>query len=207
MFSESPLLSDWNGFGDDDYGYPGMLRQVDLRIQGRFAGNVSGGVLALIVPLLGPLVNDGKDAAGIVALLAAKNWLIEDIADESGWTGDYVYRITATVGVNYTDSEIQRQMQRDLAGLFTVTAISTLSPPYSPASGGYVYQAGNLGTVNVYGGGPSANYTQTPAAGNPATGGNGGGSDFLANLGLGAGISTPIALLGGAVVLALILRK
>jgi len=205
MFSESPLLSDWNGFGDD-YGYPGLLRQVDLRIQGRYVNEVPAWASALgIIPVV--IANWGKTMQGVKAMLDNAGWIVENIADESGWTGDYVYRITATVGTNYTDGEIQQQIQRDLAGFFTVSGVSTLSPPYSPSSGGYVYQAGNLGTVNVYGGGPSANYTQTPPAGNPATGGNGGGSDFLANLGLGAGISTPIALLGGAVVLALILRK
>lgn len=161
------------------------LRDVDFRIEGDFVSSVHFG-----------------DQGGIPDLLGGKGWIIGGIVNESSvWPGSpWTFRISAIVGTDYTDRQVQDQAIRDLAELFRVSSFSILTAPYS----GYVYQAGNIATVTVNGGG-GANYSPTPGVPTPGT--SGGGSDFLSNLGLGAGISTPIALLGGAVVLALILRK
>ena len=65
-------------------------------------------------------------------VLRSKNWIIEQVSYESGWTGPDVYRIYAVVGNQYTDRQIQDQLRRDLAGYFNVSAVSTLSQPYTP---------------------------------------------------------------------------
>jgi len=174
--------------GARDYDPSGaLLRDVELRIDGRFQSNLPG------------WFSDNRNAAGIQAWLEGRGWIIERIANEStAWfpqQSAFNYRVFAIVGTNYSDRQIQDQLRRDLSGFFNVTGISTVSAPW----------AGQVGTVTIDGRDRTpANYQgQTPPAQTPAPA----GSDFLASLGSGLGISAPIALIGGGLLLILILRR
>lgn len=182
------------------------LRIVDIRIEGDYVGDIPSWIPNILLVVY---QNWGKTMQGIFAALDSNGWIISDIADETGWTGNYVYRITAQVDEFYSDRQIQDQITRDLAGFFTVTAISILSAAWTGwVAPGQTQQ-------------PPANYSQLPPSNNPG-GGNlpsigtfdGGtvyGSDpnggFLSSLGLGAGISTPIALIAGLIAVVLITRR
>ena len=175
-----------------DYG-SALLRDVSLRIDGSFQS-------------LLPSWGYDNNADGIKTLLNSKGWIVEQVDNVSpgyfpGVSG-FSYNVYAVVGSNYSDRQIQDQIRRDLSGYFNVTGVSTLSAPWTP-----VVNGGNLGTVNVYGGSsqPTANYAgPVPPAGTTVSTGS---SGVLSNLGLGLGISTPIAIAGGALLLVLLLKK
>lgn len=175
--------------GARDYDPTGaLLRDVEIIINGNFQ-SISMGILGL-----------PNNAAGIKEYLEGKGWVIDHIGHESaswfpGLSG-FTYRIFAVVGTNYSDSQIQSSLRQDLSGFFNISGISTVSPPW----------VGNVGTVTVTPGTnePPANYQPAPGAAvvqNPSS------SGFLDSLGTGLGISTPIALIGGGLLLLILLRK
>lgn len=176
--------------GARDYDPSGaLLRDVELRIDGRFQSNLSG------------WFSDNRNAAGIQAWLEGRGWIIERVANEStAWfpqQSAFNYRIFAIVATHYSDRTIQDQLRRDLSGFFNVTGISTVSPPW----------AGQVGTVTIDGRDRTpANYqAQTPPAATPPPGAA--GSGFLDDFAKGLGISTPIALVGAGLLVVLLLRR
>ena len=136
----------------------------------------------------------------------------------AGWLG-YSNNIEIELNVNneYTSEEARVNAIREINSItansgfnyvFSNTTLNVVSDAYVPPGGGGLYQLPPIDGGTVYANPPSS-YNQQPGVnGNPpAPPASTGGSDFLASLGLGAGISTPIALIGGAVVLLLVLRK
>lgn len=183
------------------------LDDFSVRISGRFVREVPQAIQYVLAAAALWASGRGQSAAGIAALLNSKNWLITRADDESGWTGDYIYKLQGVIGSHYSNEQIRTQIQNDLAGLFTVSGVTVLSRSNPNPSAAPVYNAGNLGTVTVYGSDPGG-YQSTGGA--VAPGGSSAGSsntDFLGSLGMGLGVSTPVVLLGGAVLLVLLMRR
>jgi len=181
--------------------YGSAFRDATISVSGDFVQDVPNWIAyAAGASLLGlgvSIADAGKSAAGIQALLNSKGWIVENVSDQSGWTGDYIFRIDAVVARNYSDAEILAQVQRDLSSLFVVNGASMLSQPYTVPTGT---------TPSIYNP-PPANY-QTPVGGAtvPGTGGISTQSALDAFTG-GLGITTPIAIMGGLVLLVLIMKR
>lgn len=171
------------------------FRDVEIRIRGTFQSATN-------------YYSIGNDANGIAATLNNKGWIVGQVTYETQtwFTGPDYYRIFVVVNNVYSDREVQDQIRRDLAGYFNVEGIELLSQPYTGAlinigtfDGGTVYGSGN---------GSGANYgQQTPGAGNPASQGGLLPSSAIDAFAGSLGISTPIAIAGGLVLLVLIMRK
>src|SRR5690606_367917 len=166
-----------------------LLRDVELQIDGFYQSNYA----------------DSANAAGIKALLNSKGWLVEQVTNVStAWfpgVSGFSYKVWAVVATSYSDRQVQDQIRRDLAGFFNVGAISILSAPYVPLSGG------NGGGNATYQETPKAVPTATPSSASPSSNFPFPQTDFWGNLGKGLGLSTPVVILGAAVLGLLILRK
>lgn len=175
--------------------YGPLFRDVSVRIEGNYQSTLPGWSI-------------DNNAAGIKQTLNNKGWNVEQVTNvSSGWfpgISGFTYTIFAVVGRNYTDRQIQDQVTRDLTGFFNVSAISVISAPYVPT-----YDGGGLATVTVNGTAPVANYGNSlPGASASIANQPGiGGGDFLSNLGLGVGVSTPIVVGGAALLLLLMLKR
>lgn len=189
------------------------LDDFSIRVSGQFVRSVPSAVQYLLplISLAAWASGNWRTGATLRDLLNAKGWLITRVTDESGWTGEYIYKLDGVIGSHYSANQIRTQIQNDLAGLFTVSGVTILSRSNPNPAAAPVYNAGNLGTVTVYGNEPGAYQNTGPAAspnnpaGNNALGNNAG--DFLGNLGMGLGVSTPVLLLGGLVVVAVMMRR
>lgn len=107
-----------------------------------------------------------------------RNWAVKSVSQSPG-----SFDVAVSVKQEYSDSQIINNMRRDLADVVTVTGVSVVSK----SAVTYVTPSG-FGSVNI------------GSAGADDTG-------FLSNLGLGLGVSTPVVLLGGAVLLVLLMRR
>lgn len=135
--------------------------------------------------------------------LANAGWAVDNVSFSGSGIGCTNYGCTIDVFVTvsniYSQSDIETNIVRDLAGTFGVTGISVISGGTPPVSdGGYIYDGGDLGTVTVHTG------DNTGASGLPSV--PAGGTNLLNNFATGLGISTPLVLAGG-VLLALVLLK
>lgn len=141
-----------------------------------------------------PSWNVDNNAAGIQQTLNSKGWLIEQVANIStAWFPEqshFTYVVYAVVGNAHSDGEVVSNIQRDLAGFFNISGVSVLSTPYNGPSG----QQSSFPAVNYLPATPGVSLA-------PA------GSSFLDSLGTGLGISTPIVLLAGGVLLLIVLRR
>lgn len=139
-------------------------------------------------------------ASRIRAVLSANGWSIRNVTPALAGFGmtSQSYVIIANVFRNFSDSQILSNVRRDLASVMTVTRASIVLSAASGSAGG---------SIGVPAGG--VDYQNVPAsAGN--TGGSGVGnaiSGALNNFALGSGITTPLVIGGGLLVLLLILRK
>lgn len=173
------------------YGSP-YLRDVSVRIDGNFQSNL-------------PAWGYDNNAEGIQTVLNSKGWIAEQVTNvSSGWfpgISGFSYEIFAVVGVNYTDREIQDNLRRDLSGFFNVTGISTTSSAYTPPTGTAYVPPGQTPPPVIYGT-PTPGATPTPTQGTPTSIDN-----FVSDFASGLGFSTPMILLGGAVLLVLIMKR
>lgn len=182
--------------------YGPMFRDVSVRISGDFVRDVPTWILPLVGAIIYATADSGKNANGIKALLNNRGWIVESVADQSGWfTGDDIFQVDAVVAKNYSDAEIQAQMRRDLADLFIVTGISMVTPPYTVPTG-------TTPTINNP---PPANYTPPPG-GAQTPGGNNPNLPTLPTSSLDAfasslGVSAPIAIVGGLILVVLLTRR
>lgn len=143
-------------------------------------------------------------ADDIANTLRSYLWLVTNVANTgSVFATDYTFDIFVRVGDIYTDEQVKSNMVRDLTGVFNVSGISIISsgPRGNPAPANTNTNPGTGTNTNTGSGTPNAGL---PAANNPTAPSSTG---FLDNLGLGLGVSTPIVLLGGGVLLLLILKK
>lgn len=155
---------------------------------------------------------DGSFASGNIFATGASR--IEDRLWETGWyplrvaisasiwgITSFTFNVFVKVGDQYDDETVVRNMVRDLAGVFNVTGISVVS---SGPRGSSQPPSNNPPRNN-----PTPQPSGTPNAGLPAAANNttAGGGDFLSNVGLGLGISTPVILLGAGVIALIVLRK
>jgi hypothetical protein len=153
----------------------------------------------------------------VAEALANAGWAVDSVVVsgsgvESTRFGTYL-DVFVEVNNIYSQADIEQGIVRDLSGTFEVTHLSVISGGNTGSngggytnSGGGIYDAGQLATVTVH------TSDNTGASGLPSvpqtTGGVGvGGTQFLNNLATGLGISTPVVLLGGAVLLAVMLKK
>lgn len=136
----------------------------------------------------------------------------------AGWLG-YSNNIEIELNVNneYTSEEARLNAIREIDSItansgfnnvFSNTTLSVVSDAYVQAQqpGGGYYQLPPIDGGTVYANPPSS-YNQQPGVnGNPPVPPAGSG-DFLSSLGLGLGTSTPIVLLGAAILLVVVLKK
>lgn len=181
IFDNDGTLGDASGFHD-----------VHVRVNGsRPAGQ-------WIFPNWNPL---GLDIAN---QLANKLWAVLNVTSTGGtFDSNYTFDIHVRVHDIYDDETVKSNMVRDLNPVFHVSGISIIaSGPRGTSSSSSATSTGtNSGTsTSSTAGTPNAGL---PAATNPGTS----GTNLLGNFATGLGISTPVALLGGAVLLILIARK
>jgi len=141
-------------------------------------------------------------ADGLKDLLNSKGWIVEQVSNTSdSWfpgVSGFIYRVYAVVGTNYTDSEVTNQIRRDLDGYLSVSGVTIESGSYVPPS---TVPVGNTHSANPQGGSSGIPPATVPNAG-PSL-----GSSFVNNFAQGLGVSTPVALLGGGLILLLILKR
>ena len=195
------ILDDDGGLGNAaDYDPSGqLLRDVIVQIDGSYQTTL-------------PFGEPEHNADGIAEVLNSKGWLAESVSNVStAWfpgLSHFSYRVYAVVGRQYSDSQIQNQIIRDLSGYFNVSGVSFLTAPYNGftrAAGSQYQPPPNTGLPPSNSGLPPANYgSSTPPAANPnAPGSNSAWSTFTSAL----GISTPIAIVGGGLLLILLLKE
>jgi len=138
------------------------------------------------------------NADGIKSELNAKGWVVDQVTNETtswvpGLYGGAMYRIYAIVARNYSDAQIEQQIIKDLAGFFNVAGVTFITQPY----GGLSTSSGGSSAASNY-------QSKLPDAKSSSAGS---ADEFLKNFGKSLGISAPFAILGGAVLLALLLRR
>lgn len=196
-FEQSTTMGNAAAYG------PGY-HDVTVRVSGQFVRDVPSWIVyASGASLLGVgaiLADAGKNAAGIKALLESKLWIVESVVDQSGWFGEYIFNISVVVANGYNDAAVQQSIQQALSELFIVNGVSIVSSGYSSA-GPTIQNPPNT---------PPANYV--PPTGGAAVPGGSGLPSIIPNSSLDAfasslGVSTPIAIAGGLVLLVLILKR
>jgi len=146
------------------------------------------------------------NSSGIQSRLNGKGWIVEQVVDQStswipGLYGGSIYRIDAVVAKNYTDGQIESQIIRDLAGFYNVSGVTFLTPPY------FGLPSNSASSLQPDAKKPTGTSYAPPPATVDTTGNSGSYDSFLKSFGSSLGISAPIALIGGAVLLALLLRS
>jgi hypothetical protein len=141
---------------------------------------------------------------GIKSTLNFKGWIIEQVVDQTtswipGLYGGATYRIDAIVARNYTDAQIEQQIIKDLAGFFNIIGVTFLTPPYAGLPSSASAPASDKKSAGT-------NYASPPVAIDPP-GRSSTSNDFVKSFASSLGMSAPIAILGGAVLLALLLRR
>lgn len=154
------------------------------------------------------------NAEGIKSRLNSRGWLIEQVTNETdAWfpqpTGAFKYRLYAVIATNFSDAQIRDQVIRDLSGFFIVTNVSFVTPPYSGPSNAStaVTKTGSSVASSPKKSGGSGDVNYLPSTPPIDTQTKSSWDDFAKSLGTGLGITAPVAILGGAVLLAVLLRR
>lgn len=150
-----------------------------------------------------PTLCTNCDSNGIKSTLNFKGWQVEQVVNQTtswlpGLYGGAIYRVDAVVGRQFSDAQIEQQIVRDLAGFFNINGVTFLTPPY-----GGLTQTQNTAS-GVQSGAVGNSYKQSVG---PVNSSNPSLDSFASSLGTSLGISAPIAIIGGAVLLALLLRR
>jgi len=147
------------------------------------------------------------------------NWLVDSVTASGSGVGCTNWGCTLDIFVEvnniYSQADIEQNIVRDLSGTFGVTGISVISggnPPVSNGGGynggynnggygGYVYNAGDLGTVTVHTG------DNTGASGLPSAPAGASNGDYLKKFAEGLGMTTPMVVAGGVLVALVLLKR
>lgn len=159
---------------------PGSLREFIVEVQGTFTG-----IIGAAIPALGVYQNYNVTSS-IRAALEDRGFMVQQVSDVGLGSGGRKFRITLLVIDGWSDSDVRSSVANTLANIMQVNKVSVASTP----PGG-----------SVWGGSTGGNY------GGGGAGNNDGISLDWNNLLTGVGISTPVVIVGGALVLLLILRK
>lgn len=155
----------------------GRVRQIVFQLVGRF--RMSG---------LGWFTDEQGE---IRDTLNGKGWNVSSVSSVGGsGIGNRTFNIYATVNDTFSDGQAATIMSRDLESKINIASVKIVNS--SVASYVNVDASAGLSAVNGISGGTAS-------------------GDFLSNLGLGLGgglgLSSPVVLLGGAVLLLLVLKK
>lgn len=159
-----------------------------INVSGSAAGQIHNSLREVKVELTGHFAAISmwfRDERGsIESILRGKRWPVTRVAEISSGTlgvGNRVWHITVNVRASFSDQQVQNGIRSDLEGEMTVAnvrLIQTSLATYVP------------GSADV-----------------PDPNGLSGLSVFLSSLGLGAGLSTPVVIAVGGLLLILLLKR